>query len=391
MLPPALLNVSSRVLGQRILPHYVTAQDEPWLSALLDEYRRFVGEKHSALQERLREPLALRAPKIKLRIVIHVLDQLCFQRAASVVPPKEARSAVFRQAACRPVSRQEVLSGVAASFGTSVAELDASLFADLRSERRVGALPEHVSPARLAVAANLAIASSLIRRAARVQIVARGNARALVRHAQRVGLICKISRGNEADALMLDVSGPFALFRHTDVYGRALASLLPRLASCTEFELSAACALVHGAEPATLVVRSGDPIGNGRELAAQERRLEARFERAFRRAAPEWELIAEPPPVQTGDALLFPDFELVHRRDPSRRFWLEIVGFWTPGYLLEKFERLRAAGLERVLLCVDQKRLCAELDSCLASQVIRYKSRIDPLAVLAIIEARSNS
>ncbi len=89
--------------------------------------------------------------------------------------------------------------------------------------------------------------------------------------------------------------------------------------------------------------------------------------------------------------MIFPDFELVHRGDPTRRWLVEIVGFWTPASVRDKLERLRNAGIERVLLCVDQKRCCAEPEPSLAAHVVPYQSRLDPRAVLAIIDARSNS
>ena len=92
MLPQALLRVSARVEGDRIVPHYFTAHDEPWLRSLMDECAHFVGRKCSELHERLQEPLATRAPKAKLRIAIHVLDALCRERTVSAVPPKEAKA-----------------------------------------------------------------------------------------------------------------------------------------------------------------------------------------------------------------------------------------------------------------------------------------------------------
>lgn len=385
MLPQALLNVSTRVEGDRIVPHYLSAQDEPWLRALIEECGRFVGRKRTELRERLREPLPTRAPKAKLRVAIHVLDALCRDRTTSATQPREARAAVFREASLSQAARAEVLRSVAASLGVTAVELEASLFADLQGERRVAELPKSVSPAQLTTAVNLAIVNSLVRRATRVRIAVWGNSRALVRHARLMGLICKISAQKTADGVILDVSGPFALFRHTEVYGRALASLLPRMAWCNEFELTASCALGRGAHLSTLVVRSGDPIGAGRELARHDSRLEERFDREFRRAALDWDVIREPHPVNAGGSLIFPDFELVHRRDESRRWLLEIVGFWTPNYLQKKLEQLRIAGIDRLVLCVDQKRLCSDEDLPEHAQIIRYRTRIDPLAVLAIV------
>jgi hypothetical protein len=405
LLPQALLRVSTRVEGDRIVPHYFTAHDEPWLRSLIEECARFVGRKRSELHERLREPLPTRAPKAKLRIAIHVLDRLCRERTTSAVPPKEARAAVFREASLMRAPRLAVITRVAESFGVTAVELENALFADLRAERRVAELPKSLSPTRLATDANIAIVTSLVKRAMRVRISVWGNSRALVRHARLMGLICRLSPAKtqeqtsrqgdlqisnvsceEApDGVILDVSGPFALFHHTEVYGRALASLVPRMAWCNEYELTAACALGRGSQLSTFVLRSGDPIGAGRELGRHDSRVEARFDRDFRRAAPDWDVIREPRPVASGNTLIFPDFELVHRGDKNRRWLLEIVGFWTQKYLTEKLERLRAAGIERLLLCIDQNRHCADGDLPPDARVIRYKTKIDPRAVLAII------
>ena len=387
------------------MPHYFTPRDEPWLRSLLDEYARFVGRKRSELQERLREPLPSRAPKAKLQVASHVLDTLCRERTRSAVPPKEARAALFRQASVTRAPRLAVIGRVAESFGVTPAELENALFADLRGERRIAELPKSVSPARLVTDANVAIVTSLVKRATNVRIALWGNSHALVRHAHRMGLICRLSKPSSGahsslqgplessaisgegppDGVVLDVSGPFALFRHTEVYGRALASLVPRMAWCDGYELTAACSLGRADQLSTFVLRSGDPIGGGRELARRDARLEERFERDFQRAAPDWRVIREPHPVASGDTLIFPDFELVHRGDANRRWLLEIVGFWTQKYLADKLERLRAAGIERVLLCIDPKRHCAEGALPPDARVLRYKTKIDAGAVLAVI------
>jgi uncharacterized protein len=87
-------------------------------------------------------------------------------------------------------------------------------------------------------------------------------------------------------------------------------------------------------------------------------------------------------------SLIFPDFELVHRRDPARRFLLEIVGFWTPKYLEEKLRKLREAKLDNVILCIDEARACSDTTIPPHSTIVRYKRRIDVESVLAILERR---
>jgi predicted nuclease of restriction endonuclease-like RecB superfamily len=398
--------LSTRVEGDRIVPHYLTERDEPWLRALLDEHARFVGRRRSELRERLREPLPVRAPVAKLRVAGHVLDAIGRGKTSACIPPRDARWFVFRAASKARAPRDEVLRTAAASLDVAAEELDSALFADLRGEQRVIKLPNDLSASRLALLANQAIVTSLLRRAAHVRIRAWGNTRALVRHVRLLGLICVVSRplaettavrlvppgldaerGEPLEGVVLEISGPFALFRRTEVYGRALASVLPRAAWCNDYEIDAACALDRGGHLSTLLVRSGDPIPRGRELNRYDSKVEQRFARDFARAAPDWDLIREPRPVAVEGTLVFPDFELVHRRDRNRRWLLEIVGFWTREYLVEKLRRLRAARLPRFVFCIDERRLCGDAQLAAGARyVVRYKSRIDPMDVLALVD-----
>ena len=387
MLPQKLLRASAHLEGTRIVPHYFGARDEPWLAALIAEYRRFVGEKRAALHERLREPLPVRAPKAKLQIAIFVLDGCSRDLPRAAVPPKEARAALFRGAAQGIAARAALLATVAESFAVTAVELEQSLFADLRSERQVAALSACQSPSQLVSQANLAIVLSLVRRAVRVKIVVRGSARALVRHARARGLIGRAAPlVGATDGVVLDVSGPFSLFRHSEIYGRALVSLVPPVLRADGFELTASCALGPNGEHPSFVVRSGDPVAASHPAPDPELRVNRRFERDFRRTAPDWQLTREPPALVCGALLIFPDFELAPRSDPRRSWLLEIVGFWTPRYLREKLERLRAAGIERFLLCIDEQRGCGEEEPPAEPGIIRYEARLNPAAVLAIVD-----
>jgi predicted nuclease of restriction endonuclease-like RecB superfamily len=72
-----------------------------------------------------------------------------------------------------------------------------------------------------------------------------------------------------------------------------------------------------------------------------------------------WIAIPEPEPIGVGVRLLFPDIELISPSSPHR--WLiERVGFWTPRYLAEKSATYAAAGIDRLILCVDRRLQCAD-------------------------------
>lgn len=380
MLPEALMPRTTA--GPYLRPRYLRDDDHPWLRALLDVYRAHVGEPRRALDERLREPLSVEGPPDKRARAVHVLDRLCRNRVRAEVKPRRARAVLFVEAA-KGGARDDALRRAADALEVSPTVLEDCLFADLPSERRLGALPDDLDPASLALRTNLALVQGLVARSSRVVIRARGNARDLVRHARLRGLLCTV-RPVGTDGALLALSGTYALFRRTLVYGRALASLVPRLPWCDDFELEADYLLDE--QPRTLVVRPGDPIFPAREPRRFDSKLEERFARDFAKAAPDWELVREPVPLRASDGLVFPDFELRHRRHLDRRWLLEIVGFWTEAYLADKLRRLEEAGIERLVLCVDADRACGRDDLPAGARVVPFRRRVDPRDVIRVIE-----
>jgi predicted nuclease of restriction endonuclease-like RecB superfamily len=381
LLPDALLNYS--VVGDLIVPHFLDEHDHPWLRALLDEHERFVGRPERELDARLRAPLPCESPPRKRKQATQVLARLRQSHREAAVPPRRARALVFAEAARTPGPPETVLSRVAASLGVSRGEIENSLFADLPGNRLVTAPAGPLSPGELALRTNLALAQALLFHAAAVRIEADGNARALVRHAKWRGLICSVAGRSTATDAVLELSGPFALFRHTRLYGRALGEVVPLLAWCRRFRLSAES--ISRGRRLTLQLKTGDPIFPSVEPRRYDSRLEERFAREFRRLSPDWDVLREPEPVAAGGTLIFPDFALRHRHDPARRWLLEIVGFWTPAYVSRKLALYRTARLSNLILCIDEERNCAADEFPPAARVVRFRRRVDPAVVLALV------
>jgi predicted nuclease of restriction endonuclease-like RecB superfamily len=158
-----------------------------------------------------------------------------------------------------------------------------------------------------------------------------------------------------------------------------LGELVQFLPHCAKFKLRAECVL-HDQE-AVLDVQSGDPIFPAESPAIYDSKLEERFARDFKRAAPDWDLVREPEPVPAGRTLIFPDFLLHHRLCPQRRFFVEILGFWSADYLVRKLALLREAGLPNLILCVDEVRGDDLLP--IDARIVRFRRCIDPRMVLA--------
>jgi predicted nuclease of restriction endonuclease-like RecB superfamily len=208
---------------------------------------------------------------------------------------------------------------------------------------------------------NLALAQTVVMRASHVSLRVEGGLRPIVRLAKFRGLLCVVSAPPGGAPPRLEISGPFSLFRHTLVYGRASPSLCRTSpgAPASSSPPPPACAAASPRSRSRAATRSSRRA----RPAPFDSRLEERFAADVARLAPDWDVLREPVPLQAGTTLIFPDFLLRHRIHPERQALVEIVGFWTPQYLGEKLARLRqaaaGAGPTAFVLCVDEELGCA--------------------------------
>ena len=378
-----------RLIEERAFIDYLGPQDEPWLRVLLAEMARFEGRRRRELAERLAEPLPCETPHFKCRAAARTLlalwrrDRAPAKTAGVPAPgtptPAVLRAQLFAEAATGDASAPAVIAAASQRLELSCEALLDLLFADLPGERPVRTPDPPPTPAEAMLRTNLAIAQAVLMRASRVELSVEGGVRPIVRLAKLRGLLCTIADPVEVGRPVLEISGPFSLFQHTLLYGRALAELLPHLAWCARFELRAACAL--RGRLATVSFETGDPIFPAVPPIPFDSRLEERFARDIARLAPDWDLVREPEPLRAGETLIFPDFLLVNRLQPRRRLLIEIVGFWTPQYLATKLEKLRQVSTV-CLLCIDEDRACALGDLPPHLPILRFRRRLDAAAVL---------
>ncbi len=385
-----------RLLDKGAYFDFLGPQDEPWLRVLLAEMARFEGRRRRELCLRLAEPLPCEAPHFKRRAATRLLLKLWRREGVARVAglrPTELRARAFALAAACESPRAAMVAAVAQQLGLAEAELTEQLFGDLPGERLVRSPRPMPSAGEIALRTNLAIAQAVLMRASAVELCVEGGVRPIVRLAKLRGLLCVVTEqarpndqggGPSPGVPMLHISGPFSLFRHTLIYGRALAEILPHLAWCARFRLRATC-LVWG-RSADVFLQSGDPIFPAKPPKPFDSKLEERFARDVQRLAPDWDLIREPEPLRAGATLIFPDFLLRHRIHRDRRVLVEIVGFWTPAYLTAKLERLRRAHLGAFVLCVDQDRACADGELPPGLPVVRFRRRVDAAAVMREVE-----
>jgi uncharacterized protein len=366
-----------------VVPRFLAESDLPWLAALLELVEAHAGARWGELESRLRQPVRDRVPRRRQELAVNVIRRLLRGRVGSPVPPRRVRRTVFRLAVTGN-SRDVVMAEAGKRLGIDPSIVEQILFADLPGERFVTVPSDLPQASELQLRANLLLAQVLVSRASSVTIRLRGNARSIVRAARLRGLICTVASDDPAATdVTLDLSGPLSLFRRTTIYGRALGGLLPALAWADSFELFASCEL--DGRQLRLLLQSGDPFMPAVEPERYDSAVERHLARNLMRRAPDWVVTREPEPVPVGRAFIFPDFSLVHRHDPARRWLLEVIGFWTPEYLESKLRSYRQARLDRLILCIDEARACAAEDVPRNAHIIRYRKRVDVDAVLAVL------
>lgn len=379
---------------RELRPRWIGPADEPWVRSLRCAYERFEGRARRELDAFVADELRTVAAS-RLAAVRRALDVCWSSDTHRTVRPTEARRRLFAAAADRPGReapgwRDAVVRRTASELDVSAVELEAALFADLAAEQRLRAPDPIPALPDLIAAANAQLGARVLRGASAIELELCGNARRAVLALKRRGLICLVQPQiapippgtTPTDDVRVHVSGPLSLLRHTRMYGSALAAVLPELPWCERWTLRAHVWTPAG--PAVAVIGSGDPIAPAPEPPRFDSALEARFERDLARAAPDWRIIREPEPVAAGDSIAFPDFALEHRRDPARRWIVEVIGYWTEAYLRRKLAQLQVAS-ERWILAIDAKRDC---DGQLPpdARVVRYRRKIDVREVLAIID-----
>ncbi len=367
-----------RQRGADVVLHLLGAHDTPWIAGIVDEVEAALGRPWHVLADRL-DRLEVRTSPARQTAVVAALRRMLGRRNGRGWIAWQVRQQVLGAPALAPGEREARIADASSKLAMTADELEAALWSDLPSERLVTMPRGRPAELALAAAANLDILQRALRRAHHVRVRMWGNPRPVARTAALRGLLAT-ARSGDGDST-LDVSGPLALFHRTTVYGRALGALVPALAWCERFALDIRCDLGRG--EATAHVASPVLLPPAPAPKRYDSALEARLARDLART--DWKVQREPAAIDAGGHLLFPDFLLEHREDPARRWWLEIVGFWTPDYLAHKLARYRAAGLANLILCIDARRAVADDELPRGAYIVRYERRIDPARVLSVI------
>jgi predicted nuclease of restriction endonuclease-like RecB superfamily len=398
-MPDAHLEQFAR--GPMIRPNYLTSADYPWLTRLIVEATLFLGCKRAEFVTLLHEPLPFTAPKSKLQAAVAALIAGAQEASLPQPEPRLLRQKVFFEAAkilstassqaaaplASPAYRAAICHNVLSQEENHDQNLISHLYDDLPDERRVQRLGDEVTPASLAIAANGQLLQHHLRHSFHLTLYITGEARRMVRIAQLRGLICQaVPAGSQT---RLEISGAFSIIRKTAYYRRAFLSLIPHLGWANRYLLIIYCK--NAAASWRVALKSGDPLPSASLAPSCDSKLEQKFLEDFKKKSKNWHLIHEPAPLEIkGDSgqrrFIFPDFAAVHKLNPSERWLIEIVGYYTPQYLSAKKEALRKIKGMNFILCLDERFKWDEGDFAGDMKIVTFKkNRIRVEEVLAVL------
>jgi predicted nuclease of restriction endonuclease-like RecB superfamily len=333
----------------------------------------------------------------------HLVEQRCEFAAPASAEPELVRRRVFERSskarseltADQRFDRERVLTDVATELGLSVAELERSLYADLRGVQQLERCSA-TNAAGLVEDYELAQLQSVLLRALRLEAevrAARPDAyRELFRKLKFRQLLFRIEP-LAGGGYRIDIDGPLSLFGPTTKYGLELALSLPSLLSCGHVTLRAELRwgkrrekliFEHTFAPRVQVSADG---GVRTEVLELIRALEQQREFRVRPCERLLDLTAE------GGGVLVPDLELTPASAAaagnSRSVLVELLGFWSRDAVFRRIEAAERGLAEPVLFVVSSRLRVSEqlLDDVESGKLYVYKGRINAHALLRKAEA----
>jgi len=313
-----------------------------------------------------------------------LVDRCEFETRADVEPVDlrrhvfETASRAYREATGHTPERSEILAEAARGLGCDVDAVERTLFADLKDEQILTRF-RSVTPSWLLDRYNVALAQAVLLRASELLVEIRGQSAARYRELFRCMKFFRLLHEVEGYArtgYRIRLDGPFSVIRSSQRYGLQMASFLPALLHCSDWELEAE--VLWGPKRQRRTFRLAAELGLRPYTQARGQWIPDEvqwFEAQFRKLETDWEVSSDAELVDLGgQGVLIPDFVFTH--PPSGRVaHLEILGFWRRGAVDSRLAVLRERGPANLILAVSKELHVGEgrLDD-LPGQVYVFRS-----------------
>jgi predicted nuclease of restriction endonuclease-like RecB superfamily len=371
-------SISSDRLEDDCLPH---------LEQAIETYRARVGQSLGQVRNAARLVLEGLRPD-RVEAVVDLLDRQALYEWPRGRVQAERRVRLFETAAREhPVleaERARVLLGEALQPPPATAEeAVAGLYADYPEFHRLTAFPADYTAEDLRADYDLAQAQALLYSALRVTVEARTAFKHILQYARLSRLLYRLEPV-PGGGYRFTFDGPNSILRRTHAYGVDFAKFLAALVQARDWTLTADIALRKDWRPVVFALSDADGLRSRVPAPALfDSRLEETFARKFGAERDGWRLSRETVVLEAGDTYIVPDFVFTH--SDGTEVVLEIVGYWTPEYLREKFAKLARVRSPNLIVAVRKDRALAT--GRLPAGVLPYSTGIRLGDLLARLEA----
>lgn len=396
--------VRVRHARNKLVPLYLEPTDDGWLGAaeqLLFAFRDAPGRTRGEVLADLADLVGEGPRSLVHKGLLDLLEDRCEFEVLADLPPDALREKVFqtavqhRQAAAaagRPFDRAAVVAEVGAELKLNPEQVEQSLFADLKDERRVLAFKD-ITPEQLIHRYNVALAQAVLLRTAEMEVRVWAETparfRQLFRQVKFHKLICTIHPGS-GDSYTLKLDGPLSLFSSTTKYGLQLAQFLPSLLHCRAFDLRANVRWGSERKDKLFTLSATDGLRSHLpDFGVYTPPELQQFADSFAAKVKGWVIGTDPNPIPLPDGVWVPDFKLTHAKT-GKDVYVELFGFWRKGDIHGLHARLRKHLPGQFVLCVGDGNRADEPDAVeFGDGVYRYKRTPlpDEVAKLATVVA----
>ncbi len=380
--------------GDRIKPVFAerTADNLEIAEGIINLFTGCVGGRYSVLGGELQMlEESLTADYRFLRGLYTLLERrVVFGEPAR--DPLLLRQTVFEMAGKKPVvsgrDRTAVFERASKRLEISQDELEENLWID---EDPVIREFKPITSDELLSLYNLSLLQTLLFKADVLEISLPGPntplLRDLLRRLRFYGLMYDIWKAEDRINLVID--GPISVLKRTKKYGVSMAKFIPHVVDTTGWSLKSS--IIDDRKIFEFQISEGDFSryygsrssleGGGKPVF--DSAVEEKFYRQFNALNTNWILKREPEPLIRDSAVMFPDFSF---EGYSRRFFMEVVGFWTGDYLERKAKKLKL--FPELIICVDEGLRCSPRFRLPAGpgNVIFYRKTIPLKKVLNILQ-----
>lgn len=356
----------ARVRGDTIAPAFIAPEGDHLelardiISIFQDHTGKKLGELNGILEEMEDQGFDYRL----VRGMVSLLERRCDFTMDAAVEPALARRAAFEAATnAYPVitleDRQQLLRQVADSLGTSLPDLERSLFADLEDELLIDSFRQP-SPEELIQQYNLGLAQALLFKATALRFRTSSGHKEILRKLKWLGLMYDAEQ--VLGRVEITIEGPTSVLKMTERYGTAMAKLLPLVIGTPGWAIEATILRKDfSGNPKLYTFSMKEEVHGSLFRPGQDKPLEfdssaeEMFHASFANAATGWAISREPEPLITGKYLFIPDFLLEKN---GTKVYVEIAGFWTPQYLTRKIAKLKEVRDQNLLILASDQLAC---------------------------------